>query len=705
MGTLSRVLLAVFVIHLGAGCPSSLTPKLTLSRVVLYRNGMAYLEHRGRLEGDRLHLELAKGEIDDVLKTLTVVAGDGGGPLTVAAEVEGGPSAAKKAKRSLTLRFSKGRGRALSLTYATGAPVWKPTYRLVLGDPTAAKQADRRGLLQTWALVTNASAQDWRDVELTLGTDRPVSYRVALLRPERVARPWLATKPAAVRALSGLVTGGVDRDHDGIPDVDDRCPDHPENYNGFIDTDGCPDRGKVVVSSSRISVLDKIYFAAGSSTVQARSLPILAAIAKTLKANSSIRQLRLGGHAAAGERDRWTLSRARARAVRRALRKLGVGIELAVVGYGATRLIDKRRSSAAEARNRRVEFTIVRRRRPVGGVTGARLARTTPNRSRALPLAGATRYRLAQRTTIRRGRSALVSVFSRRLRAEEVLLYRADAPQAASHPTRAAWLRGDRVVGLPAGPVAIFARGAYVGDGALTPLAPGQQALLPFAIERGSRVEVDRDERRLVGEVVALRRTQLLVADRLQRSARYRVEAGPQAPPAIVIAHRLRAGYTALSLPPQSRRWRQTLFLRLPLAAGKALSHVQREERRSRRSFELTAPQDVELLAGYLRRSQKLDAKTRATLNKVLALQRRWRDLRRERRRSGLGDPRLRRRAKELRRNLATLAKLRESRALRRKLLAELSALERRLAAGVRARLAFDARRLTITKALRAALR
>ena len=32
-----------------------------------------------------------------------------------------------------------------------------------------------------------------------------------------------------------------DRDGDGIPDVDDQCPDEPEDLDGFQDEDGCPD--------------------------------------------------------------------------------------------------------------------------------------------------------------------------------------------------------------------------------------------------------------------------------------------------------------------------------------------------------------------------------------------------------------------------------------------------------------------------------
>jgi len=46
-----------------------------------------------------------------------------------------------------------------------------------------------------------------------------------------------------VRAYVGLgwAPDYRDRDHDGVPDVSDRCPDEPEDRDGFQDDDGCPD--------------------------------------------------------------------------------------------------------------------------------------------------------------------------------------------------------------------------------------------------------------------------------------------------------------------------------------------------------------------------------------------------------------------------------------------------------------------------------
>lgn len=40
----------------------------------------------------------------------------------------------------------------------------------------------------------------------------------------------------------GPVSVNGDRDQDGVPDLHDKCPDEPEDHDGFQDEDGCPDR-------------------------------------------------------------------------------------------------------------------------------------------------------------------------------------------------------------------------------------------------------------------------------------------------------------------------------------------------------------------------------------------------------------------------------------------------------------------------------
>ena len=91
-------------------------------------------------------------------------------------------------KKPVSLSF-RGQGqRRVRLQYVAEAPVWKASYRLLLGkdkDPTN---------LQGWAIVENPTDSDWTDVKLTLVSGRPVSFIQDLYRPLYAHRPEVATE-------------------------------------------------------------------------------------------------------------------------------------------------------------------------------------------------------------------------------------------------------------------------------------------------------------------------------------------------------------------------------------------------------------------------------------------------------------------------------------------------------------------------------
>ncbi|TAJ88518.1 MAG: DUF4139 domain-containing protein [Reyranella sp.] len=105
----------------------------------------------------------------------------------------------------LTMR---GQGkRTVRVAYIVEAPVWKASYRLTLGaDPAAARSG-----LQGWAVVENLSGQDWKDVELTLVSGRPVAFHQALYNAYYVTRPEVPVEIAG-RLMPGVDRGGVTAD-------------------------------------------------------------------------------------------------------------------------------------------------------------------------------------------------------------------------------------------------------------------------------------------------------------------------------------------------------------------------------------------------------------------------------------------------------------------------------------------------------------
>ena len=155
-----------------------------------------------------------------------------------------------------------------------------------------------------------------------------------------------------------------DNDKDRILDKDDQCPNEPETYNGNQDEDGCPDQGRVIVRHGSLEILDKIYFETAKAVIMPVSFPILDAIAATLKGNPQLALVEVQGHADERGDDGYNLAltEQRSAAVRLALIERGVEAErLDAKGYGETKPIDPARNQAAWAKNRRVEFVILKR--------------------------------------------------------------------------------------------------------------------------------------------------------------------------------------------------------------------------------------------------------------------------------------------------------------------------------------------------------
>src|SRR2546422_2778532 len=301
--------------------PSSAPAKLPVRRVVLYKNGVGYFEHVGHVRGSQgVHIDFTSAQLNDVLKSLTVLDLSGGkitgvdynseAPLarrlatlrlalgenpTIAdflgalrgakLEVRSGSGTAVTGKllsveqksrvkdngttewteislvsdsgevrtaevapatsvriaekalqvevgrylgliassrdqdlRRMTISTTGAGERNLYVSYISEVPIWKTTYRLVLPA-----KADKKPLLQGWAIVDNTIGEDWTDVEISLVAGAPHSFIQQLSQPYYGRRPVVplpesvqltpqthaATLEPLVRQMPGGVPGGV----------------------------------------------------------------------------------------------------------------------------------------------------------------------------------------------------------------------------------------------------------------------------------------------------------------------------------------------------------------------------------------------------------------------------------------------------------------------------------------------------------------
>jgi len=164
------------------------------------------------------------------------------------------------------------------------------------------------------------------------------------------------------------VVGESDRDHDGVPDVVDHCPDVP----GPKANDGCPwpkpvappvstppvVTPPVVDRAADVHIQHKVQFDYDSYTLRGDSVVALNEVESVMKANPNYK-VRVEGHASSEgtvpHND--VLSLNRAKAVRAWLVNHGIeSNRLSVIGFGSRVPIATNSTDAGRRKNRRAEF-------------------------------------------------------------------------------------------------------------------------------------------------------------------------------------------------------------------------------------------------------------------------------------------------------------------------------------------------------------
>ena len=149
-----------------------------------------------------------------------------------------------------------------------------------------------------------------------------------------------------------------DRDRDQITDDIDRCPDEPGPKENF----GCPRKQTlIVVRKDRIELKQQIHFSPNRDIILKGSFPVLRQVARAMKDAPGV-VVRIEGHTDnVGTRNRnLKLSQGRAEAVKEFLVRQGVlRARMMAEGFGPTRPIAPNTNRAGRAANRRVEFRLV----------------------------------------------------------------------------------------------------------------------------------------------------------------------------------------------------------------------------------------------------------------------------------------------------------------------------------------------------------
>src|SRR5262249_16539622 len=103
-------------------------------------------------------------------------------------------------KKAVSLHFAGEGKRKVQVGYVIEAPIWKTSYRLVLGEK-------EKPYLQGWALVENPTDEDWSGGRMALISGRPSDFKMDRAHPPYVART--AVEPELFASLRPVTYRGA----------------------------------------------------------------------------------------------------------------------------------------------------------------------------------------------------------------------------------------------------------------------------------------------------------------------------------------------------------------------------------------------------------------------------------------------------------------------------------------------------------------
>lgn len=328
-------------------------------------------------------------------------------------------------------------GASVEIAYVVAAPIWKTAYRVV----TDAKAGTAR--LQAWAVLENATGEDWKDVKLTLSSGAPVTLK------QRLHERYWRQRPE------------VPVDIDGSP--------APR-----------PDGGAMEVAPPP---------------------PPMAALEQDGRNNMAM--MAEAGRAKSYAGDAQSYSPA----------PIAAGYEPVAI---------ERDTSAT--------------------------------------------FAVHDPVTVAAGDTMSVPILDATVKAERIALYQPGV--AGIHPVAALMLRNDTQTSLPGGILTVYDEGAgYVGDAQLLGMPAGEERMVSFAVDRKVSVDAESDSGR---SILALKAVDgvLTASVKVRERTVYTVKGAADGPRDVVIEHARRPGWT-FSSPAEASLTDTAHRLRVKVEAGR----------------------------------------------------------------------------------------------------------------------------------------
>jgi hypothetical protein len=152
---------------------------------------------------------------------------------------------------------------------------------------------------------------------------------------------------------------------------------------------------------------------------------------------------------------------------------------------------------------------------------------------------GTTRYELPNPVTIPDESATMVLLISKSVPGEAVYLYAPDpgVTESTAHPFRVARFDNATTGMLERGPITVFERGSFLGQGVVEQLPAEATATVPFALERSLAVSVSTDETQRGARLHKIESGEIWVERDLVRKTTYKLKNGSREIAKVLVKH------------------------------------------------------------------------------------------------------------------------------------------------------------------------
>jgi hypothetical protein len=483
--------------------------------------------------------------------------------------------------------------RSLFVSYISEVPVWKATYRIVLG---------KEPLLQGWAIVDNTVGQDWDNVQLSLVAGAPQSFVENLAQPYYSRRPvvdlpqsmMISPQTYESTLVSNARLSGVVTDQTGaaVPGAVVRAYNASGNLAGEATSNGAglyefpavPEGmhrieiqrpgfqtarvNNVMISNSKTTQNDvRLEVGSTSQTVEVTTAsPVLntenASMGRPVSPNGGTGRT-LGGGAGLGG-------------------SAGLAKKTLAPGSG-------------------------------GGFGGGTY--TIEAAARAQELGDLFEYKLKDPVTIPKNRSALLPIVQSSIGVEKVSIW--NERSSLPRPQRALWLNNTSGLTLDGGSFSVLEEETFAGEGIFDPIRPAEKRLVSYATDLALNVSSkNSNEQQRVTRVRVLRGIMTQESEVRERKT-YTFRNEDTSPRVAIVEHPVRAGYQLRSEAKPEETTADWMRFRLPVASKQTAVLVVEEARPIQSSYQLTnvTSDQIDLFV----RQRSIDKTIEDALRKILA--------------------------------------------------------------------------------------